>query len=61
MTKRYEATKMIALFEVRVTSAKLALDRAWESGNATRYMRCENRLDEAQDCLAAWKNVLDSL
>lgn len=61
MTARYEAQKMIALFEVRVTSAKAALDRAWDSGNVNRYMRCENRLDEAVDCLKAWKNVLDSL
>ena len=61
MTARYEATKMVALLERRVTSAKVALDRAWESGNVTRYMRCEDRLDEAQDCLKAWKNVLDSL
>lgn len=61
MTARYEAQKMVSLFEVRVTSAKQALDRALESGRYERVMRCEDRLDEAQEGLAAWKNVLASL
>lgn len=58
---RYEAVEMVALFERRVASRKDALDRAWKSGNYKRVLRAEDRLDEERDCLAAWKNVLDSL